>query len=156
MTKQSDHKITRIQTINAPLAKVWQVVSDFDNPHLWAPGVTDAHKIGPKDKEVGAKRYCKLADFGSIEEEVTQWTENEGYTYEVTPLGPLTNTTSRWKLTSVTPESTQLEVSIQYDIRFSVFGKLMHNFIMKSKLNQSIQDTLSALQQHVEKAPFAA
>ena len=127
------------------------IISDFDNPHLWAPGVSNAYKIGLKDKEVGAKRFCKLTEFGSVEEEIIQWTEKEGYTYVVTPLGPLTNTISHWQLNALTVDTTQLDISINYDIRFSVIGKLLHNLVMKRKLQQSVSETLQALQRHIEK-----
>jgi hypothetical protein len=139
--------------INAPLKDVWKALSDFDNPHLWAPGVENAYKVGTKHQEVGAKRYCKLADFGEIEEEVTDWTPMQGFTYTVSPLGPLTNAISEWKISSNGDQLSELTVNLQYDIRFSVFGKLLHKVIMRSKLESSLPPTLLALKAKIENNP---
>ena len=77
-------------------------------------------------KNVGTGRYCKLADFGETEEFVTLWQEGTGFVYDVTPLGPLCGAFSSWWLEAKTEQPTELTVEFSYDIRFGLFGQIMH------------------------------
>ncbi|MEH6443958.1 MAG: SRPBCC family protein [Oceanospirillaceae bacterium] len=137
-------------TIDAPMDKVWSVLEDFNNVYSWAPGVTESHGLGSKHQEIGASRYCKLSDFGTIDEVVTQWKQGEGFTYTVSPLGPLNDAISRWSLIEVNSKTTRLEVEFAYNIRFSVFGRMMHRLVMRKKLLSSLPDTLLALKKRIE------
>src|ERR1700685_3965419 len=48
--------------INAPLERVWRVVSDFNGLPAWMPGMKDsAIEPGKTDKEVGAVRKLSMA-----------------------------------------------------------------------------------------------
>ncbi|SFC71375.1 SRPBCC family protein [Pseudoalteromonas denitrificans] len=136
--------------INAPKQKVWQVMEDFGNVYTWAPGVTESHSIGSKESGMGAARHCKLDGFGTIDEYVTQWVEGTGFVYDVTPLGPLNKSFSCWWLTALENGSTELEVVLSYDIRYGLFGKVMHSLIMRKKLESSLPDALNALKNRVE------
>ena len=100
--------------------------------------------------QVGAGRYCNIKGFGSIEETVTQWQENNSFTYTISDLGPLTGTTSRWTLRSDSKDATTISIEFNYDLKFSVFGKLLHKLMMRKKLENGIKDTLGALQKRIE------
>jgi len=150
LKQHKQHGFNAITTINAPKDEVWAVLEDFNNVYTWAPGVSKSHGLGNKQQEVGAARYCKLADFGEIDEVVTEWNSGDGFTYTVSALGPLHNAVSRWTLTKVNAHTTQLEVEFAYDIRFSVFGKMMHSLVMQKKLHTSLPQTLEDLKQRVE------
>lgn len=144
------HGFNAIVNINAPKDKVWEVLEDFNDVYLWAPGVSKSHALGNKRQEVGAARYCKLEEFGEIDEVITEWNQGEGFTYTVSALGPLNNAVSRWTLTQVDDNTTQLEVEFAYDIRFSLFGKMMHALVMQKKLHTSLPQTLEDFKRHME------
>lgn len=59
-------KVTEKVTINAPVAKVWALVKDFDALSKWHPAVAES----PADKgnTVGSVRSLKLKDGGALEE----------------------------------------------------------------------------------------
>ncbi len=136
--------------INASQADTWALLSDFNNVYTWAPGVKVSHGLSQKEKMVGAGRHCELPGFGAIDEVVTQWQEGTGFVYDVTPLGPLNNAYSSWWLTKLNDQTTRLDVVLSYDLRFGLFGKLLHSLIMKNKLQSSLPDTLSACKKRVE------
>ncbi len=147
---ERQHKQSATINIKASQQEVWEVLKDFGNVYTWAPGVEKSYSLGNKTQGVGAGRHCVLADFGQIDEYITRWDEGIGFVYDVTPLGPLTNAMSSWWLTSQSPNTTELRVALHYDIRFSFFGKFMHNMIMKRKLEQSLKETLQSLKKRVE------
>lgn len=138
------------QVIDADISAAWQVLADFYDVYTWVPGVSKSHALNDLPLGVGAARYCKLDDFGSIEEHITHWVDQTGFVYTISPLGPLNNAVSRWWLTPLANKQTMLEVSLKYDIRFGVFGKMMHKFVMRSKLQKSLPDTLLAVKKQVE------
>jgi len=150
LKQNKQHGFNATISINAPKDEVWTVLEDFNDVYLWAPGVSKSHALGDKRQEVGAARYCKLVDFGEIDEVITEWNQGEGFTYTVSALGPLNNAVSRWKLTKVNAHTTQLEVELAYDIRFGLFGKVMHTLVMQKKLHTSLPQTLEDLKQRVE------
>lgn len=145
------YRVSSSIKIEAPQSEVWRLLEDFGNVYQWAPGVEESHSIGTKDKCVGAGRYCKLEGFGDIEEYITHWHEGNGFIYDVTPLGPLCESLSRWELTSTDKHSTALSVSLVYNIRYSLFGKFMHKVMMRGKLEKSLPQVLEAVKSIVEK-----
>ena len=147
------YKVSSVIDLRAPQSKVWEVLKDFPNVYLWAPSVQESHAIGNKEFGVGAGRHCKLDGFGEIDEYITVWQEGSGFVYDVTPLGPLNRAFSSWWLTANNDHSTRLEVVFSYDIRFGIFGRIMHKLIMRSKLEKSLPDTLKAVKNRVENNP---
>jgi hypothetical protein len=136
--------------INASQKKSWEVLEDFNNVYTWAPGVTESHGIGKGAKQIGAGRHCKLDGFGEIDEIITHWQEGTGFVYDVSPLGPLHNAFSSWWLTPKDATSTRLEVVFSYNIRFGLFGKIMHKLIMRGKLEKSLPETLQSVKKRIE------
>ena len=137
-------------TINTPIDTVWDALKDFGNVSEWAPSVTKSHYLNSKRNSVGTARHCDIKGFGSIQEYITDWQEGEGFSYSVTPLGPLDASNSSWWLTRIDDRRTKLEVVLSYDIRFGLFGKILHKLVMRKKLEQSLPETLSATKAHVE------
>jgi len=136
--------------IDSDITSAWQVLADFYDVYTWAPGVSKSHALNDLPLGLGAARYCKLDDFGSIEEHITHWVDQAGFVYTISPLGPLNNAVSRWWLTPLANRQTMLEVTLKYDIRFGIFGRLIHKLIMRSKLEKSLPDTLLAVKGRVE------
>ena len=150
LQQHKQHGFKSTITINAPKVQVWAVLEDFNNVYTWAPGVSESHGFGSKQQEIGAARHCKLSDFGAIDEVITEWKQGQGFTFTISPLGPLNNAISRWTLIEVDAQTTRLEVKFAYDIRFSIFGKLMHNLVMRKKLLTSLPQALQAFKQRIE------
>jgi len=137
-------------TINAPLTKVWQILSDFNDVYTWAPTVTHSSGLDERTNQIGAGRHCKIEGFGAIDEVITQWQENKGFTYTISDLGPLTGGLSRWTLTQESQNKTSIKVEFAYNLRFSFIGKLLHKLVMRRKLAAGLPDTLKALKKRVE------
>ncbi|MBL4660806.1 MAG: SRPBCC family protein [Alcanivoracaceae bacterium] len=147
---QGKYNVKAKITIKASKHEVWEILKDFNNVYTWAPGVKESYGLNNKYQEVGAGRHCKLEGFGEIDEYIQQWDEGSGFVYDVTPLGPLTNVYSSWYLSSVNKSMTTLKVTLSYDIRFGLFGKIMHKLIMRKKLNEALPQTLESVKKRVE------
>jgi len=147
---QGKYNVNAKIIIKASKHEVWEILKDFNNVYTWAPGVEESYGLNNKSQEVGAGRHCKLEGFGEIDEYIQQWDEGSGFVYDVTPLGPLTNAYSSWFLSSVNENMTTLKVTLNYDIRFGLFGKIMHKLVMRKKLNVALPQTLESIKKRVE------
>ena len=136
--------------INASAAEVWQVIRDFNNVYIWAPAVTASYGITNIDEGVGAGRHCKVKGFGEIDEHVTEWEDGVGFTYSVTPLGPLGDSHSRWVISPVSDNSSVVSLEYSYNLRFGIIGKLMHMLMMRNKLTSGFNEGLGNLKKRVE------
>ena len=135
--------------INAPTDAVWDVLKEFGSVSDWAPAVSKSYYLDSQTSGVGTGRHCDIDGLGSIDEVVTDWQEGVGFTYSVTPLGPLDKSNSSWRLTPVSDSKTKLEVILSYDLRFGLLGKVLHKLVMRRKLEQSLPDTLAAFRERL-------
>jgi ribosome-associated toxin RatA of RatAB toxin-antitoxin module len=153
MTKDkspTNYSLKKSLTIYAPLDKVWEILSDFNDVYTWAPTVTHSYALNTKNQQIGAARHCEIKGFGGIDETVTQWNENSGFTYTVSDLGPLTAAQSHWKIEQIGDKQTKLDIELVYNLKFSIIGKLLHSLVMRNKLSESLELTLLAVKDRVE------
>jgi len=136
--------------INTPREQAWGVLQDFSNVHSWAPSVSDSYQIGKEEKGVGHGRHCDIDGFGGLDEIITEWNENEGFEYTVTPIGPLAPSCSRWSLVKLDESNTLLAVTLSYNLRYGLLGTFLHSVMMQKKLQRSLADTGEAVKARVE------
>jgi hypothetical protein len=89
-------KVRESIEINAPQAKVWAAISNFQDMS-WLPPV--ARTEGEKGNEIGATRKLTLADGATVEEELYKYEpEMLSYSYRITKVDvkvlPVTNYSS--------------------------------------------------------------
>ncbi|OUS24133.1 hypothetical protein A9R01_16010 ['Osedax' symbiont bacterium Rs2_46_30_T18] len=144
------HQVSASVIINASQRQVWELLEDFYDVYTWVPTVKKSHSLNDKELGIGAGRFCELDGFGSIEEYITAWYPGVGFVYRITPLGPLDKSHSSWWLTQMPDGRTELAVALSYNIRFGLFGKVMHKLVMRKKLEESLPGTLLAVKHKVE------
>lgn len=77
-------KLERDIEINAPAAKVWAIIKNYDDMS-WLPGVTKTEAKG--GNAVGATRVLNLKDGGKITEELKKYDEAKmSYAYRITDM----------------------------------------------------------------------
>jgi len=64
-------RVTKTVVINAPAAKVWDEVKDFDGLNNWHPAVATDQIVSGTNNKVGAVRLLTLKGGGTIKEELT-------------------------------------------------------------------------------------
>lgn len=77
-------KVTETIEINAPAAKVWEVIGNFQDMG-WHPAIKSTEGEGGND--VGAKRTLALDGGGIIKEALNKYSaEDHSYSYEITEV----------------------------------------------------------------------
>lgn len=62
--------VTKTATVDAPAAKVWDAVKNFDGLNTWHPAVASDQIVEGKNNQVGAVRLLTLKDGGTIKEKL--------------------------------------------------------------------------------------
>jgi len=80
-------KVIKSIDINAPAAKVWGIIADFDKLNTWLPAVEKVEATG--GNTVGAKRTLTLKGGGQFDEILTKYNaQNMTYSYEIPKVDP--------------------------------------------------------------------
>ncbi len=142
-------KVSAQVTIDAPADRVWEVLADFGAIYKWAPGITNSYSTSESNGGPDASRHCDIAGFGSVEEYVIEWTEGREFKYRATPVGPIGESISTWR---VTPQGSKavLYGDLEYKIRFGPIGALAHKLFMGRMMRQAMNKTLAGFKHHVE------
>lgn len=82
--------------IDAPVERVWQVLSDLEAISLWVPVIRHA-SCPARRRGVGAERICELPQ-ATIRETITGWEEGRWFSYEGTGAPMVASATNRWEV----------------------------------------------------------
>jgi mxaD protein len=91
--------VTKSATVNAPVAKVWDAVKNFDGLNTWHPAVASDQIVEGSNNQVGAVRLLTLKDGGTIKEKLLGYDPaHHGFKYAilegVLPVSDYTSTVS--------------------------------------------------------------
>ena len=142
-------EITREITIHDSPENVWRVLADYKVVASWAPDVTAVHITSDVSQGVGATRLCSTADFGDLEETVTDWQEGKSLTYSVTGNLPLNDTALTWSLRAK-GDDTIVRAQAHYEIKEGAFNTVMERLTLRRTLASAFEDALLGFKHHVE------
>ena len=98
--------------VDATPEKVWEVLGDFGNVYKWSPAVISSASKSGHERGSDAIGRCEGPGFGTVAETVTDWTEGEGFTFEVEATGPVKKGISEWRIRT---EGGDTFVSVAFD-----------------------------------------
>ncbi len=140
--------ITATRTMPFSKEKIWAVLDDFDNIHVWNPGLKNSHSTTSNRKTgLGAQRHCDLAPFGSFEERITEYIPNEKMVidiYDGAKLPPIKNMGGVIILTEV-GNRTNVSFTFQYKTK-GIMGKIMNPLMIKPKMTEGTENFLKGLE----------
>lgn len=138
-------------TINAPIEKVWGVLTDLEQVGAYNPLVKSVKYITDHKTGVGAARECQFEPKGSGKERVTAIAEMKSISMEMYE--------SDWPLkfmnwTNYLTESngtTSVKTVTEYKMKFGVLGSIMDALMMKPKFNKTLNELFVSLKNYIEK-----
>lgn len=136
--------------INAPKARVWEVLADLGGISKWNPGVARSYYTSEQTRGDGASRHCDLQPRGWLEERAFDWREGEGYTIDVYDSDlPLERNRVRFTL-SENGEATTVTVTADYKLKFGPLGALLDAVYGRRQFRRGFEGLLAGLKYHVE------
>lgn len=136
--------------INAPKEKVWLVLNNIEEVENYNPQVSDATCLSDNHEGVNASRQCTMDDGTTVKEKVLAIDPGNSMTMELYESSwPVKN--MKWTTSIETKDgATLVKQDLEYNVRYGAFGALLNTFVMKNKMNASINEVFSELKKYVE------
>jgi len=138
-------------TIDAPVQRVWQVLSNLEDVEHYNPLVTQARYVSSTREDVGAARRCEFKPKGFAVERVIEWRPEEVLGIELAESSwPLKS--SRW-WTKLRPDDgrTLVTQDLEYEPKWGIVGTLMDAVMMRRKMDQSVAEIFVGLKEFAER-----
>jgi hypothetical protein len=147
------HKVTARQPIALPISKCWEKVRDFSRALNYVPGLTDLTITTPATSGVGASRVVVSAQFGPMDETITEWNEGRGFRIRLhrgdgAPMPPMREATCEYALepSEDDPEgTTYIAMSMEYELSYGILGSLLNALFLQRVMQGSMSDVALSL-----------
>jgi hypothetical protein len=137
--------------INTSKQAVWDVMADFGNASVWAPGMRRSGLWGKVKAGVGMHRIMQHTWGFIIEEVVTQWTEGTGYSFELVRAPfPMCSVCETWVLNDDDSQAV-LSITVSYGMRLGFIGALLDAVLVRFVVAREMRLGICGLKHHVEK-----
>ena len=143
----------RIIDIDAPVENVWSKLSKLTDIQDWSTTVTEAHFHTEKREGLGAGRTCQVKGFGTLVEEVTDWSENETFTLSIEGMPRFVKKASgTWRLEKTGAQTTRATTSISVQAGWGFVGSLMEQFVLGPQMGKALDGIQAEFKHYVERA----
>ena len=139
-------------TINAPIEKIWQLLSELEMLDKFDPTVKKSTLLSTEKTGIGAKRKVLMLDGKNwFEEDVTAFKSHETLTYQLTdcsfPINGLKHSYSFEKV----GEQTKVKQVMEYTVKFGLLGKLLDSLMIRKQTESGIKKFFVGLKAYAEK-----
>ncbi len=143
--------------IDAPIALVWDKISNLADIQNWTKTVNESHIHTEIDRGMGAGRTCDVKGFGKLVENVLEWDEGKSFRLSLEGLPFfIANASGGWRLTELSPGRTQGTVVIDMKTKFWPLGALMEKFALGPQFSKAIVGVQREFKAFVETASAQA
>ncbi len=144
--------ITINRTVDAPLDRVWALLSDFGSIHRYHPGVESSPITdGTPSSGVGSERVCNLYDGNHLTERVTESVQGKRLAIEVVDSSmPMKTAGGTFVLQPAGPNRTEVAMTMEYVLKFGPLGMLMDKLVLERSMTRSLDALLAGLDHHAQ------
>jgi ligand-binding SRPBCC domain-containing protein len=138
-------------SINAPVEKVWSVLSDLAVLEKYDPTVLKSELISAEKSGVGAKRKVYMKDGKNwFEEKITIWQLNKALTIQLTNCTfPINRLKHSYTFLS-DGSNTIVKQVMEYEVKFGLLGQLMDWLMIRKQSDKGIKLFMAGLKKFVE------
>ncbi|HXS36212.1 MAG TPA: SRPBCC family protein [Flavipsychrobacter sp.] len=138
--------------INAPVDKIWAVLSDLALLEKYDPTVLKSELISVEKSGIGAKRKVYMKDGKNwFEEKITIWQPNQTLTIQLTNCTfPIKGLRHSYSFSS-SGDNTIVKQVMEYEVKFGLLGKLMNWMMIKKQSDRGVKLFMDGLKKIVEK-----
>lgn len=145
-------KLINNVTINAPIDKIWGILTDLELLDKTDPTVKKATLVSENKTGLEAKRKVLMQDGKNwFDEKITVFKPNEELVYQLTdcsfPIKGLKHTYSFQKIGT----QTKVQQVMEYTVKFGLLGVLLDKMMIGKQFNSGITKFLTGLKSYAEK-----
>ncbi len=135
--------------LEASADRVWEVLSDLPNAHLYHPLIEECDMIGEQDRGLGAERVCYLNDGTELVERFVGWEEGRSLTAQIleSPL-PFREAQLHVRIDPQGEERCCVRVELNYEVRGGVLGRVADSVMLHTLLNRIVLAAVRGLGLH--------
>lgn len=139
-------------TINAPIEKIWSILTDLELLEKTDPTVKKASLISDNKTGLNAKRKVLIKDGKNwFDEKITVFKPNEELVYQLTDCSfPIKSLKHTYNF-QVNGNYTKVLQVMEYTVKFGILGLLMDKMIIGKQFNSGINKFLTGLKDYAEK-----
>ncbi|MGH1340178.1 MAG: SRPBCC family protein [Nannocystales bacterium] len=139
--------VTRI--VHAEIKTVWDLVADVTRVVNWHPSVHRVDLLSENATGLGAARRCNFYDGTSVRETVTELDEGSRLKVVLSEYSlPMKTFEAEIRLQAMADGNTQVTFSMNYEMKFGIFGKAMNALMVRGQMTKLMSSVLSGLDQH--------
>jgi len=144
-------KIYNEITINAPIEKIWEALSNIELLEKYDPAVENCKTLSSLKNGVGAKRKVSMKDGKNWFEEVcTVSKQNKSLAYELTACSfPVQSLKHSYSFEQI-GNSIKVKQLMQYNVKFGFFGKILDLLMIQKQSDKGIKLFLNGLKSYTE------
>lgn len=138
-------------TINAPIEKIWSLLTDLEMLDKYDPTVKKATLISTEKTGIGAKRKVNMLDGKNwFDEKITVFKNNEDLTYQLTDCTfPMKNLKHSYSFEKIGTQ-TKVKQVMEYTVKFGLFGKLLDALMIRKQSDAGIKKFFAGLKNFAE------
>ena len=138
--------------IDAPAALVWELLADFGGVARWAKSMRASNLLGQQATGVGARRAMRHAWGFQFQEQITQWHEGKGYSFDVLKAPyPMDEVKETWVLGGDDRRSV-VETQVRYGMKLGPVGRLLDSALVSHIVRREMREGLKGLRELAERA----
>ena len=146
------HHVSVNHKINAPAAKVWEVLDKFSEIYKYHPFVKHSENLNQQDSGLGAERSCHFEDGNIIKERIIAYEKDKSYHVEIYDPGnfPLHKAIA---LLDVKPEGKNISIvtfNMSFQPKYGPAGWLMAKMMTKKQFASILKKVLQGLDTHLQ------
>ena len=130
---------------------VWDALADFGDVAAWAPYMRISHIVGEQETGVGTRRAMQHELGFRFEECVTEWTEGEGYSFDVFrapwPMAEVKETWTSRRDNGFTTVTTR----VSYGMKLGYLGASIDWLLVRFIVRREMRAGLRGLKEYVER-----
>lgn len=138
-------------TINAPIKKIWEALTNVGELDKYDPTVKKCTVLSQTTKGIGASRKVTMKDGKNwFEEKCTVSKENEALTYELTDCSfPVKNLNHSYTFEQ-NGNMVKVKQIMNYQVKFGFLGKILDSLVMRKQSDKGIKEFLGGLKSYTE------
>ena len=141
-------KISGSVCIDAPVSKVWTVLSELESIDVWVDTIERSYCVGEHTRGVDAIRVCQLKSDVTIKETIVAWEEGESFGYAAEGVPLMKRATNFWKVEEHGSQ-TLVTTSSELELKGGMFGRLFES-VLAPIMKRLAPKSLAALKYLVE------
>ncbi len=144
-------KLVNAININAPLDKIWNILTDLELLDKTDPTVKKATLLSENKTGLDAKRKVLMKDGKNwFDEKITVFRPNEELVYQLTECSfPIRGLKHSYSFQS-TGGQTRVQQVMEYQVKYGIIGKLMDKMMITKQFNAGISKFLNGLKKYAE------